>query len=134
MNFGKSILQVPDTGTWVLDNTRPFIRSGIVSFWITPAGSKECKYHIFKQYWYTWNVLVFTNTGMFQYLGHEVYFFLNFLYFSWNLFKPINELWIYNDEYQTKYTAFIRVSGLKLWSFGDCNNCNFAEGCSPLAK
>ena len=28
----KSILQVPDTGTRVLDNTRPFLRSSIVSF------------------------------------------------------------------------------------------------------
>ena len=72
---GKSILQVPDTGTRVLDNTRPFLRSSIVSFWITPAGSKECKYHIFRQYWYTKNVLVFTNNGRFQYLGREVYFF-----------------------------------------------------------
>ena len=72
---GKSILQVPDTGTRVLDNTKPFLRSSIVSFWITPAGSKERKYHIFRQYWYTRNVLVFTNTGTFQYLGPEVYFF-----------------------------------------------------------
>ena len=30
--FGKSILQVPDTGTRVLDNTRPFLHSSIVSF------------------------------------------------------------------------------------------------------
>ena len=29
---GKSILQVPDTGTRVLDNTRPFLHSSIVSF------------------------------------------------------------------------------------------------------
>ena len=29
---GKSILQVPDTGTRVLDNTRPYLRSSIVSF------------------------------------------------------------------------------------------------------
>ena len=72
---GKSILQVPDTGTRVLDNTRPFLRSSIVSFWITPARSKERKYHIFRQYWYTRNVPVFTNTGTFQYLGPEVYFF-----------------------------------------------------------
>ena len=72
---GKSKLQVPDTGTRVLDNTRPFLRSSIVSFWITPAGSKERKYHIFRQYWYTKNVPVFTNTGTFQYLGPELYFF-----------------------------------------------------------
>ena len=72
---GKSILQVPDTGTRVLDNTRPFLRSSIESFWITPARSKEHKYHIFRQYWYTRNVPVFTNTGTFQYLGPEVYFF-----------------------------------------------------------
>ena len=39
--FGKSILQVPDTGTWVLDNTRQFLRSSIVSFWMTPTHSKE---------------------------------------------------------------------------------------------
>ena len=52
-----------------------FLRSSTVSFWITPAHSKERKYHIFMQYWYTRNVPVFTNTGMFQYLGPEVYFF-----------------------------------------------------------
>ena len=73
--MGKSKLQVPDTGTRVLDNTRPFLHSSIVSFWITPARSKECKYHIFRQYWYTRNVPVFNNTGTFQYLGPEVYFF-----------------------------------------------------------
>ena len=38
----KVYFQVPDTGTRVLDNTtRPFLRSSIVSFWITPARSKE---------------------------------------------------------------------------------------------
>ena len=73
--FGKSILQVPDTGTQVLDNTGPFLCSSIVSFSITLACSKECKYHIFRQYWYTKNVPVLTNTGAFQYLGPEVYFF-----------------------------------------------------------
>ena len=36
---------------------------------------KERKYHISRQYWYTRNVLVFTYTGMLQYLGPEVYFF-----------------------------------------------------------
>ena len=72
--FGKSILQVPDTGTRVLDNTRPLLLSSIVSFWITPACSKERKCHIFRQYWYNKNVPVFTNTGMYQYLGPEVYF------------------------------------------------------------
>ena len=30
--LGKSIVQVPDTGTRVLDNTRPFLCSSIVSF------------------------------------------------------------------------------------------------------
>ena len=69
--LGKSILQVPDTGTRVLDNTRPFLRSSIESFWITPACSKERKYHIFRQYWYTRNVPVFINTGKFQYLGPQ---------------------------------------------------------------
>ena len=73
--WGKSILQVPDTGTRVLDNTRPFLCSSIVSFWITLACSKERKDHIFEQYWYTKNVPVLTNTGTFQYLGPEVYFF-----------------------------------------------------------
>ena len=72
---GKSILQVPDTSTRVLDNTRPFLCSSIVSFQITLACSKERKYHIFWQYWYTINVPVLTNTGTFQYLGPEVYFF-----------------------------------------------------------
>ena len=32
VSLGKSILQVPDTGTRVLDNTGPFLRSSIVSF------------------------------------------------------------------------------------------------------
>ena len=50
---GKSKLQVPDTGTWVLDNTRPFWRSSIVCFWMPPARSKGRKYHISGQYWYT---------------------------------------------------------------------------------
>ena len=72
---GKSILQVPDTGTRVLDNTKPFWRSSIVYFWMPPACSKERKYHILGQYWYTRYVPVFTNTGTFKYLGPEVYFF-----------------------------------------------------------
>ena len=73
--LGKSILRVPDTGTRVLAKTRPLLSSSIVSFWITPERSKGRKYHIFRQYWYTRNVPVFTNTGTFQYLGPEVYFF-----------------------------------------------------------
>ena len=44
---GKSKLQVPDTGTRVLGNTRPFWRSSIVCFWMPPTCSKEHKYHIF---------------------------------------------------------------------------------------
>ena len=40
-----------------------------------PPRSEERKYHIFGQYWYTRNVPVFTNTGMFQYLGSEVHLF-----------------------------------------------------------
>ena len=71
----KVYFQVPDTGTRVLDNTKPFWFSSIVCFWMPPALSKEHKYHIFGQYWYTRNVPVFTNTGTFQYLGPEVYFF-----------------------------------------------------------
>ena len=70
---------VPDTGTRVLDNTKPFLSSSIVSLWITPAHSKEPKYHIFWEYWYTKSVPVFTNTGKFQYLGPQVYFFPKFL-------------------------------------------------------
>ena len=72
---GKGILQVPDTGTWVLDNTTPFWCSSIVCFWIPPTCSKERKYHYFGQFWYTRNVPIFTNTGTFQYLGPEVYVF-----------------------------------------------------------
>ena len=79
LNLGKSILGVPDTGTWVLDNTRPFLHPSIMSYWITLACSKEREHHIFRQYWYTRNVPVFTDTGTFQYLGPEVYFFLNLL-------------------------------------------------------
>ena len=72
-SFGKSVLQGPDTGTWVLDNTRPLLRSSILNFWMPPAHSKECKYHIFRWYWYTKNVPVLTSTGTFHYLGPEVY-------------------------------------------------------------
>ena len=98
--FGKSILQVPDTGTRVLDNTRQFLRSSIESFWITPAGSKEHKYHIFRQYWYTKNVPVFTNTGTFQYLGPEVYFFRQF--------KATSEKKLSQRNCKVLYTNFLR--------------------------
>ena len=37
----KVYFQVPDTGTRVLDNTRPFLCSSILSFWIILACSKE---------------------------------------------------------------------------------------------
>ena len=29
------------------------------------------------------------------------------------------------------YTAFIRVSGLKLWALGDCNCAILLRGCAP---
>ena len=85
--LGKSILQVPDTGTWVLDNTRPFLRSSIVSFWITPARSKERTFV---------NITFSGNTGtpeMFQYspiLGHSSIWDLKytFSYIYW-IFKVI---------------------------------------------
>ena len=57
---GKSILQVPDTGTRVLDNTKPFLRSSIVSFWMTQYQ------HVLKDV----NITFSGNTGtpeMFQY-------------------------------------------------------------------
>ena len=95
-SMGKSILQVPDTGTRVLDNTIPFLCSSIVSFGITLACSKESKHHIFGQYWHTKNVPVLTNTGTFQYLGPEVYFFpsmfsepLNFIHICANLLRKL---------------------------------------------
>ena len=81
--FGKSILWVPDTGTCVLDKTRPFLCPSIVGFWTALACSKERKYHIFMQYWYTGNVPVFAHTGTFQYLWPEVYFFPKF-FWKWN--------------------------------------------------
>ena len=74
-NKGKGVLPVPDIGTKVLDNTTPFLCSSIVSIWTTLARSKERKDHIFQQYKYTRNVPVFSNTGTFQYLGPQVYFF-----------------------------------------------------------
>ena len=61
-----SILLVPDTGTLVLDNyTRLFL--GTLIFWIKQANFKECTYHILRQYWYTGNVPVLTNTWTFYY-------------------------------------------------------------------
>ena len=74
-NDGKGVFQVPDTGTQVLDKTRSLLCSSIASLWIRLAHSKEHKCQIFRQYWYTRNAPVFTNTGTFQYLGPEVYFF-----------------------------------------------------------
>ena len=38
----KNVLKVPDTDIQILDNTRPFLRSSIMSFGITLAFSKEC--------------------------------------------------------------------------------------------
>ena len=94
--LGKSILQVPDTGTRVLDNTRQFLCSSIVSFWITLACSKERKYHIFGQYWYTKNVPVLTNTGTFQYLGPEVYFFRRlFIFHSVSVLFSLKDWYLY---------------------------------------
>ena len=52
----------------------------LLAFELTTTRSKERKYHTSRQYWYTRNVPVFTNTGTFQYLGPEVYFFLKFKY------------------------------------------------------
>ena len=92
---GKSKLQVPDTGTRVLDNTKPFWRSSIICFWMPPARSKERKYHISGQYWYTRNVPVFTNTGTFQYLGPEVYFF------QWNT------TWVTSDNHDNCYLLHV---------------------------
>ena len=101
-NLGKSILEVPDTGTRVLNNTKPFLSSSIVSFWITPAHSKERKYHIFRQYWYTKSVTVFTNTGTYQYLGPELYFFPIYFCDPYNLRSNL----VYNER---SFVAF--------WSF-----------------
>ena len=56
--LGKGVLQVPDTGTQVLDNTRPILHSSIVS---------GCHQHVLKNV----NITFLDNTGtpeMFQYL------------------------------------------------------------------
>ena len=41
-----------------------------------------------------------------------------------------------NGVYKTNiaYTAFIRVSGLKLWPLGDCNIVLFCFGAAPISK
>ena len=51
------------------------LRQNFLALWITLALSRQCKYHIFGQYWHTRNVLVFTNTEMCQYLGPQEYLF-----------------------------------------------------------
>ena len=106
--FGKSILQVPDTGTRVLDNTTPFLCSSIVSFWITLACSKERKYHIFGRYWYTLNVPVLVNTGTFQYLGPEVYFFLFFF-----PEQQTCQIWLVTALFSMKYGTWFLITRYK---------------------
>ena len=93
----KSQILVHEYHAQVLDNTKP-------SLWITPAHSKERKYHIFRQYWYTRNVPVFTNTGTVQYLGPKVYFFHPML-----LEKLTN---VFNGKYRWIQEA----QNLMLWS------------------
>ena len=72
----ENVLWVPDV---YMSNgsTRPFLHSSIVCFRITLAHSKEHKYHIFRQYWYT--RYVFTDDLDFQYLRPEVYLFQIYL-------------------------------------------------------
>ena len=65
-------------GHYILSSTvgtRQFWCSSIICFWMPSRHSKEHKYNIFRQYCYTRNVPVFTNTGTFQYLEPEVYVF-----------------------------------------------------------
>ena len=102
-NQGKSILQVPDTGTRVLDNSRPFLCSSIVSFWITPAGSKERKYHIIRQCWYTRNVPVFTITGTFQY------------FFFQNKKKQTNKQKNLHQHHPSKFARLVQYSHMYIF-------------------
>ena len=74
-NFRKKYISSPRYWYTSIGQYWTIFAFSIVSFWITPASSKGHKYHIFRQYWYTRNVPVFTSTGTFQYLGPEVYFF-----------------------------------------------------------
>ena len=60
--------------TQVQDNTRPFLHSSIMNFWIILVALSDVReYHIFEQNLYTRNVPVFTDTGMFLNPGPEVY-------------------------------------------------------------
>ena len=93
----KSVYQVPNTDTTVLDNTTPFSCSSIVSIWITLACSKKHKYHIYRQYWYTRNIPVFTNSGTFQYLEPHIHF----------LPKYITSVRVLTD--QSTYTHEIKI-------------------------
>ena len=113
--FGKSVLQFPDTGTLALDNTRPLWHSSIVCFWMPPARSKERKYRILGQYWYTRYAPVFTNTGTFQYLGPKVYIILIFKSFVISLI-PL-QCWMQNLTMHT-YTSFASIDPqiLKLYA------------------
>ena len=97
---GKSILQVPDTRTRVLDNTRPFLGSSIVSCWITPARSKERKYRIFGQYLYT---------KMFQYsriLGHSSIWDLKYTFSQRDI-----ETHPYLNGHGLSHNTFIHIVG-----------------------
>ena len=126
--FRKCVLQVPDTGTRVLDNTRPFWYSSIVCFWMPPARSKE-------------SIKFSGNTGtpeMFQYLpilGHSsiwnlkicfplfllnaylVLFHNSFLVFFFFLFFPPNSF---------EVTSKLRISKViryLIWSFVVVDKC-----------
>ena len=92
-HFEKFNFWVLDTGIQVLVNTGPFLNFSIVCFRIAPAHSSGWKFHVFKQYWYTRNFPVFSNTAMFQYLLPDVDFFSFFFFFCYSLyflFRPWN--------------------------------------------
>ena len=74
-NLGKCELQVPDTGTGVLENTRPF-------FFVLVLFASGCHQHTLKNVNITFSgntgtLEMLQYTGMFQCLGPEVYFLHN---------------------------------------------------------
>ena len=68
------------------------------------------------QYWYTRNVPVFTNTGTFQYLGPEVYFFRSYIS-KHTIPKIQNCVFLMNFRTLSEELCFLLIFHVLLFSY-----------------